>query len=174
MVLFIDHVVAGLFVFFQLFTANKLRNNRVRLIVLVGRLFGWTRDDQRSARFVDQDRIDFINDRVIMAALYTRREIELHVVAQIVEAELVICSVGDVGSVCCLPLEIVHVVLDDADFQTEEAIYLAHPFGVARGEVVVDRNNVDATTRQRVKVSRQRCHQRLAFASAHFGNLTLV
>src|SRR5438477_7972372 len=101
MVLFIDHVVAGLFVFFQLFTANKLWNNRVRLVVLVGRLFGWTRDDQRSARFVDQDRIDFINDRVIMAALYTRREIELHVVAQIVEAELVIGSVGDVGSVRC-------------------------------------------------------------------------
>ena len=38
-VLFIDHVVAGLLVFFQLFAANELRNDRVRLVVLVGRFF---------------------------------------------------------------------------------------------------------------------------------------
>ena len=38
-VLLIDHIVASLFLFFQLFAANELRNDRVRLVVLVGRFF---------------------------------------------------------------------------------------------------------------------------------------
>jgi hypothetical protein len=49
-----------------------------------------------------------------VAALHEVREIELHVVAQIVEAELVVGAVGDVAPYATCA-RVVQVVLDDAD-----------------------------------------------------------
>ena len=63
-----------------------------------------TRDDERRPRFVDQDAVDLVDDREVVAALHVVREVELHVVAQVVEAELVVRAVGDVAAVGDLPL----------------------------------------------------------------------
>ena len=63
---------------------------------------------------------------------------------------------------------------DDADGQAEEAVDLAHPLGVAAGEVVVDRDDVDALAGERVEVDRQRRDERLAFAGPHLGDRALV
>ncbi len=57
-------------------------------------------DDERRPRFVDQDGIDFIDDRVGIAALdllFARRGHA--VVAQIIETELAVRAVGDVHRV---------------------------------------------------------------------------
>ena len=66
------------------------------------------------------------------------------------------------------------VVLDHADRQAEKLVERAHPLGVAFGQVVVDRNQVDAAAEQRVGVDGQRGDQRLAFARLHFGDLAFV
>ena len=50
----------------------------------------------------------------------------------------------------------------------------AHPLGVARGEVVVDRDDVDALALERVQVAGQRGDERLALAGAHLGDAALV
>ena len=123
-------------------------------VVLLGRLFGRARDDERRSRFVYKDRVDFVNYRVVVAALHHRRRVEFHVVAQVVEAELVVRAVGDVGVVGLLALHVVHVVLYAADREAEEAIDLAHPLGVAFGQVVVDRDDMHAATGDGVQVSR--------------------
>src|SRR6185503_3852775 len=110
-----------------------------------------------------------------MAALNTGREVKLHVVAQIVEAEFVIGAVGNVCGVGCLTLEVVHVVLDTTDFETEETMNLAHPLRVARSQVVVDGNHVDtAAASERVEISRESSDERLAFAGAHLRDFPLV
>src|SRR5207247_387481 len=114
MIFFIDDVVAGLLAFFQLFAALKLRDDCVRLIILVGRFFRRARDDQRRASFINQDRIYFVDHGKIMIALYAGSEIELHIVAQIIEAEFIVGTVSDVGGVGCLTLEVIHVILDAA------------------------------------------------------------
>ena len=49
-----------------------------------------------------------------------------------------------------------------------------HPFAVAAGQVVVDRDDVDALALQGVEIGRQRGHQGLAFAGDHFGDLAAV
>jgi hypothetical protein len=54
------------------------------------------------------------------------------------------------------------------------SVDLAHPFGVALGEVVVDGDDVDALAGERVEIDRQRRDQRLAFAGAHFGDRAVV
>src|SRR5438128_1191453 len=118
MVLLIDDVVAGLLAFFELFAALKLRDDGVGLVVLVGGFLRRSRDDQRRARFVDQNRINLVDDRVIVTVLHAGAEIELHIVAQIVKTELVVGAVSNVGVVSGLPLKVVHVVLDTADSQT--------------------------------------------------------
>ena len=101
-------------------------------------------------------------------------DVELHVVAQVVEAEFVVGAVGDVAVVGDLPLLIVEIVLDDADRQAEEAVDAAHPFRVAAGQVVVHGDDVNAFAVERVEIGGQRGDERLAFAGLHFGDLAVV
>ena len=131
-------------------------------------------DDQRRARLVDQDRIDLVDDRVEMAALHHLGALVFHVVAQIVEAELVVGGVGDVAGIGGLALLVGQAVDDDAGGQAEEAVDPAHPLGVAAGEVVVDGDDVDALAGERVEIDGQGRDQRLALAGAHLGDAAFV
>ena len=63
---------------------------------------------------------------------------------------------------------------DAADRQAEEFVDLAHPAGVALGQVVVDRHHVHALAFERVEIDRERRHQGLALAGLHFGDLAAV
>ena len=153
LVLLVDDVVAGGLERLALFgfgvaaddgAGLEARDDAIDLVVQVGRFFRRTRDDQRRPRLVDEDAVDFVDDREVMPALHVVRELELHVVAEVVEPELVVRAVGDVGGVGDLPLGVVQFVLNDADGHAEEAVDPAHPLRVAAGEVVVDRDDVDA------------------------------
>ncbi len=146
------------------------RNDPIDFVIEVGRFLGRARDDQRRPRFVDEDAVDFVDDREVVPALHVVREVELHVVAEVVEPELVVGAVGDVGAVGHLPFLIVQVVLDDADRHAKESIDAAHPLRVAAGEVVVDGDDVDAFAGERIQVRGQGCDQRLAFAGLHLGD----
>ena len=181
--LLVDDVVAGLLELLAILgldvalrdrARRQLRDDAIDFVVEVGRLLGRAGDDQRRPRFVDQDAVDFVDDREVVPALHVVREVELHVVAQVVEAELVVGAVGDVAAVGDLALLVVQVVLDDADRHAEEAVDAAHPLGVAAGQVVVDRDDVDALAFERVEVGGQRGDERLAFAGLHLGDLAAV
>ena len=135
-----------------------------------GIVFGRAGDDQGRARLVDQDRIDLVDDRVVERSLHHLFEPELHVVAQIIEAQFVVGAVCHIAAIGLLALVIVEFVDDAADAHAEKAINLPHPFGIALGEVVVDGHDMRAVAGQRVEVHRQRRHQRLAFARLHLGD----
>ena len=60
------------------------------------------------------------------------------------------------------------------NLEAEEAVDLAHPLGVALGEIVVHGDDMHALAGQRVQIGRQRGDQRLAFAGLHFGDAALV
>ena len=109
-----------------------------------------------------------------MSALRHLRQLVFHIVAQIVEAELVIRAVGDVAGVGGGAILVRNVVDDDSDAHAEEVIYLPHPFGVALGEIVVDGDDMHAFALERVEIDRERRDQRLAFAGAHLGDAALV
>ena len=143
-------------------------------VVELGAIIKRTGDDQRGPGLVDQDRVDFVHDGEDVPALDHVLHPVLHVVAQVVEAELVVGAVGDVGVVGDLALLVVHAVDDDADLEAEEIVDLPHPFGIALGEVVVHRHHVHAAPGERVQIDRQRRHQRLAFAGLHLRDAALV
>ncbi len=65
-------------------------------------------------------------------------------------------------------------MLDDADRHAEEAVDRAHPLGVAAGQVVVHRDDVDALAVERVQIGGQRGDERLAFAGLHLGDVAAV
>ncbi len=158
-------VVVGLF---------ELRNVGVDGVVEIGTIVERAGNDERRTRLVDQDGVDLVDDGVGVPALDHVFQAILHVVAQIIEAEFIVGAVGDVAVVSLLALLIVDAVDDHAGGQAEEAVDLAHPLGVALGQVVVHRDHMNASPRERVEIDSQRCDQRLAFAGLHFGDLAFV
>ena len=131
-------------------------------------------DDEGGAGLVDQDRVHLVDDGVDVPALHHLAGAHLHVVAQVVEAQLVVGAVGDIAGVLRAPLIVLEPVHDAADAEPQELVDAAHPLGVALGEVVVDGDDVHAAARERVEVDGKRGNQRLALAGLHLGDLALV
>ncbi len=105
-------------------------------------------DDQRGAGLVDEDRVDLVDDREVVAALHHVARLPGHVVAQVVEAELVVGAVGDVGGVLLAALLRGLAGEDAAGRHAEGAEDAAHELGLVAGEVVVDRDDVHAAARR--------------------------
>ena len=143
-----------------------------RLLPLDGRGAG---DDQRRARLVDQNRVHLVHDAEEIVALDLVLLAPGHaVVAQVVEAQLGGGAIGDVPEVH-FPSQLTgHELLDAADGDAEKVIDVAHPFGVAAGEVVVGGDELGVAAGQGVEVKRERGHQGFALARGHLGDLALV
>ena len=118
--------------------------------------------------------VHLVDDGVVEGPLDHLVARVFHVVAQIVEAELVVGRVADVGAISGAPLLVGQARDDHPDSEAEEAVDLAHPVGVTPGEIVVDRDDVDALAGQRIEVDREGRHQSLAFAGLHLGDFTAV
>ena len=119
-----------------------------------------------------------------------------HVVAKVIEAELVVSPVGDVRLIGVTAghrppviqplvrvLEWVGVlgvvdrgefVRDDADSEAECRVDGSHPAAAQSRQVVVGGNQVRAFAFDRVQVQGQRGDQRLAFTSPHLGDTARV
>ena len=110
----------------------------------VGLARGGAGDDERRARLVDEDRVDLVDDGEVVAALHHVAGLPRHVVAQVVEAELVVRAVGDVGLVLLAALGRGLAGEDDAGGHAEGAEDAAHQLGLVAREVVVDRDDVHA------------------------------
>ena len=82
LVLLVDDVVACRFERFALLglhlalrdrAQREPRNDAIDFVVQVGRFLRRARDDQRRARFVDQDAVDLVDDREVVPALHVLR-----------------------------------------------------------------------------------------------------
>jgi hypothetical protein len=135
--------------------------------VPLARPVGRAGDDERRAGLVDEDRVDLVDDRVVVPALHELRRVVGHVVAQVVEPELVVGAVGDVGRVGLAALRRGHPAEDRAHGQAEEAMHPAHPLRVALGQVVVDRDHVHALAGQAVEVRGEHTREGLALTGLH-------
>ncbi len=173
----IDPVIAGwlfLACLGLLLHLGEERRQPVDPLVGFGVVLGLAGNDQRRARLVDQDRIDLVDDRVAQLALAPIANGVLHVVAQVIEAELIVGAVGDVGGVGIALLGGQLLGEDLAHRHPEKVVDLAHPVGVATCQVIVDRDNVHALARQRIQIDGERSGQGFALARAHLGNLARV
>ena len=154
--------------------AAEQRDDILHAQIEIGVIVRLTGNDQRRAGFVDQDGVDFIDDREIQGSLHTLVSGVDHVVAQIVEAEFVIRTVGDIGSVGGLFLLMRHLREIHPHAEAEETVQTPHPLGVTRGEIVVHGDDVHALAGDGIEVGRQGADQSLAFAGPHFSNFAVM
>ena len=142
------------------------------LVVELRRLVGRAADDQRRAGLVDEDRVDLVDDGEDVAALDHVLAGARHVVAQVVEAELGVGAVGDVGGVGRLLRSPASSIGDGTrpTVRPEERVDPAHPLGVTGGEIVVHRHEVHPSPVEGVEVDGQGGDEGLALAGLHLGD----
>ena len=152
----------------------QFEHDLVGFVVLGGIALGRAGNDQRRTGFIDQNRVNFVDDGVVKTTLNQGIRLKLHVVAQVVEAEFVIGTVGDVTGVGRFARIIIHVVEDTAGRQTQPAVKIPHPLGVAPSQVIVYGHDVHTLAGQCVEVNRQGGRQGFTFTGPHLGNRAAV
>ena len=166
--------VLVLFVDREVLVLDELLRDFVGLGVLFGSVFGRTTNNKRRTGFVDQDGVHFVDDTEVQFALHQLAGFHGHVVAQVVEAEFVVGTVGHVAVVAHAAFFGVEAVHDEAHRKSEELIDHAHLLGVTAGEVIVHRHHVHTVARKTVQVNRQGGGKGLTFTGRHFGDGTFV
>jgi len=138
-------------------------------ILLVMRHHRRTTDNERRARFINQDRVHFVHDSVIMPPLNLLLLARGHaVVPQIIKPEFRIGSVGNVAVVLLAPNPRRLIMQNAPHGQPEKLIHRAHPLAVARREVIINGHDMDPAAAQGVEIDRQGGHERLPFSGGHF------
>ena len=135
---------------------------------------GLTRNDQRRARLINQNRVHFVNNRKVQATLNAVCCVIHHVVAQIVKPVLVVGAVCNVSQIRQLLFIARGLGQVHTHRQAQEVVQRAHGFGVTTGQVVIHSHHMHALACQGVQVHRQRRGQRLTLTRTHFRNLALV
>ena len=164
-------VFAGLGILLHL---GELGHQAVDLVDLEGIVLGRARYDEGRTRLVDEYRVDFVDDAVVVPALDLAFGTPRHVVAQVIEAEFVVGSISDITGVLRSPDLVVHVRENDAHRKAEVAVHSSHPLRVALGEIVVDRDDMDSVAGEGVEIGRADRRQGLALARLHLDDLALV
>ena len=82
---------------------SEFRNNFSELIVGIWIIASWSRDNQWSTSFIDQDGVDFIDDGKIELALSEKIYLINHVVAKVVETKFVIGTISNISSIGLFP-----------------------------------------------------------------------
>ena len=163
------------------------------LVVELDGLLDLARDDEGRPRLVDEDEIDLVHDGVVEFALDEVIAPDDHVVPQIVEPELVVGSVGDVGQVGFAPghrtkvvealipvpdriiirriVDAGELVGDHPDAQPQERVDGTHPARAQPGQVVVGGHEVSTPPFERVQREREGRDERFPFAGPHLGDL---
>ena len=89
------------------------------------------RDDQWRSCIVNQNRVNLVHDGIMMLALYEILGIYGHIIPQVIKAEFIVCSKGNVGAVSFFSFFRIGLVLvNTIYFQAVKFIKRPHPFRV--------------------------------------------
>ena len=67
-----------------------------------------------------------------------------HVIAQVIEAKLVVCTIGNIGSICLFTtFRMWFVFIDTIRSQEEEVKNRCIPLRITFRQIVIDRNDMD-------------------------------
>ena len=133
-----------------------------------------TRDNQWRTRFIDQDRVDLIHNGKGEVTLNFLLFGERHIVAQVIETELVVGTVNDVTLVLWFLVLWRHARDNRAYGHTKEFEQWAVPVSITTSQIVVHGHNVNALTRQRVQIRRQSRYQGLTLTGTHLGDAAFM
>ena len=133
-----------------------------------------TGDDERRSGVVNKHGVHLIDDGVVVATLHEVFGAHRHVVAQVVETELVVRSEGDVSLIgAAAGVGVGLMFVDAIDGETVEHVERSHPLGVTLGKIVVDGDDVHAVSGERVEEDGKGGDEGFSFTRCHFRNLSL-
>src|SRR5664279_3485155 len=104
------------------FLARELGGNASHLHIKFDTVVGLAGNNQWRARFINQDGVNFINQRISQAALDALLGRIDHVVAQIVKPKFIIGAVGNISRIGLLLFSMLHLRKVDANSQPQEAV----------------------------------------------------
>ena len=131
-------------------------------------------NNKRGTGFVDKNRVYLVDNTEVKRTLNFVALINNHIVAKVIETELVIRSVSYIAVVCGALCVVIHARDRNAYGEPEETVNFAHPFRVAACEVIVYRNDVNALACKRVKIGRQSRNERFTFTCSHLRDTPLM
>ena len=110
LILFIDDEIAILFLLdthhdiqlgllFLIFTTLELASQDITCFIQLCGFAALSGNDQRGTRFIDQNRVNLIDDRIMQITEYKLFLIYNHVVTQIIESEFIIRDVSNIAVV---------------------------------------------------------------------------
>ena len=179
-VLFI-HVVVAVVVIMGLLVVGggvdlflQTGHKEIRHLIELGALVSPAGNNQRGSGFVDQNGVHLVHNGKAVASLHLILFIQGHIVPQIIEAQLVVGAVCNIGGVGLPPVIRGHIVNNQTHAQPHKPVDLAHPLRVTLGQIVVDGDDVDALALEGVQIGRQNCNQGFAFAGLHLRDTALV
>ena len=126
----------------------QLRNQSIYRSIQIRTVFNATRNYQRRSRFVDKNRVHFIDDGVMQTALNTIFGTECHVVSQVIEAKLVIRTVGDIRLVGRLFFLQTLTGIDHTNRHIQRGKQRSHPLSTPFCQVVIDCHQMHTTAFQ--------------------------
>ena len=140
-------------------------------LLVSGSFFHGTGNDQGRTGIVNEHGVYLVHDGVMVLALHQVRHARAHIVTEVVKAELVIGTEGDVAVIGGLAGGGVGLMLVNAVHgQAMEHVQRAHPLGVTLGQVVVHGNHMHAFAGQGIQEHRKRSNQGFTFTGGHFRN----
>ena len=169
------------FCFCEIFCSEFLLNSHQTLyegliffVHLVISTFHRPRNDERCTSIVNQHGVYLVDNCVIVLALHEICGTHRHIVAEIVESELIVRTKSDVAIVCTTTRFTVGLVFVNAiHAQTVELIERSHPFGVTFRQIVIDSHHVHTASRECAEEHGTSCHQSFTLTGSHLSNFTL-
>ena len=127
-----------------LLLTDQVWDDFVHFFIHFRAVFSRAGNDQRRTRFIDQDGVNFIDQRIVQFTLNTLFRTKRHVIAQVVKAVFVVGTVSNIGVVGFTlgwRWQARHV---DTNGHAEEFKQRAVIFGITLSQVVVHGNYVHA------------------------------
>ena len=136
---------------------------------------GRTGNNERGTGVIDKDGVDLIDDGVMMLPLDEVIHTDSHIVTEVVEAELVVGTKGNIAVISLFTgFAIGFMLIDTVDGESVEHIERSHPLGISFGEVIVDSNDMDTLACKSVEEYREGRNESLSFSGRHLRYLSLM
>ena len=155
-------------------TTLQLTCKNVTCFVKLCRLSTLSGNDKRSSCFINQYRVDFIDDGIFQSTLYELFFINNHVISQIVKSEFIVCYISNITVICCTTFVIIHTVQNNTYCKSKEFMYLSHPLSISFCEVIVDCYNMNTFTCKSIQICWKCRYKCLTFTSSHLCNSSLM
>ena len=156
------------------FTFFHLSCKNVTCFIKLRWLAALSGNDQWCTCFIDQYRVDLIDNSKLHTALYQLFLVNDHVISQIIKSEFVICYVSNVAVISSTTFFFVHTVQYYANCQSQKFMYLSHPLWVTLCQIVIDRNDMYTFSCQCIQICRKGRYQCLTFTSFHLSDTSLM